>query len=166
MIWITGLSGSGKPTVAKKIKKKIIEQLGPTVLINGDDLRNIYNLKKYSKSERIRIGKSHGKLCKFLSNQKLNVIFSAVGLFDEIRNFNRANIKNYIEIYIKSKIKKIKKVRKKKLYFNNKKSLMGIDIKPEFPKKPDIIIKNDFTKSIEDLSNELLLKLKKKYAFK
>ena len=39
VIWITGLSGSGKTTVAKKIKKKIIEQLGPTVLINGDDLR-------------------------------------------------------------------------------------------------------------------------------
>ena len=166
VFWVTGLSGSGKTAIAKKIKNKIIKYFGPTVLINGDDLRNIYNLKKYTRSERIKIGKGHGKLCKFFSDQKLNVIFSAVGLFDEIRNFNRKNIKNYIEIYIKSKIKKIKNKRKKKIYFSNKKNLMGIDIKPEFPKRPHIIISNDFNRSIEELGNELIIKIKKKYVFR
>ena len=37
-----------------------------------------------------------------------------------------------------------------------------MDIKPEFPKKPDIIIYNDFKKNINELSKELLSKIKKK----
>ena len=36
---------------------------------------------------------------------------------------------------------------------------MGIHIKPDFPKKPDITINNDFNKSIEQLTNELLKRL-------
>jgi len=161
VIWIIGLSGSGKTSIAKKIKKKINKDHGPTVVISGDDFRNIYNLKKYSKDERIKLGKSHAKFCKFLSNQNINVIFSAVGLLKEIRKFNRKNIKNYIEIYIKSKIKKIKKKRMKSLYFKKNKNIIGIDIKPEFPKNSHIIINNNFRKSIEELSEELLIKLKK-----
>ena len=38
-----------------------------------------------------------------------------------------------------------------------------MDINPEFPKKPDIIIYNDFKKNINELSKELLSKIKKKY---
>ena len=67
--------------------------------------------------------------------------------------------KNDVEIYVKSNISKIKKIGKKKLYFKNKKNLVGVDIKPEFPKNPHIIIKNDFKKSIKTLTDEAFSKL-------
>ena len=41
LFWITGLSGSGKTTIAKKIKKDIQNLYGPTLLISGDDIRKI-----------------------------------------------------------------------------------------------------------------------------
>ena len=43
---------------------------------------------------------------------------------------------------------------------------MGFDIKPEYPKHPHIIINNDFAKPIEELSEELLLKIDKIIQFK
>ena len=110
VIWIIGLAGSGKTSIAKKIKKTINKNFGATLVISGDDIRNIYNVKKYSKEERIKLGKIYAKFCKLISDKNINVIFSAIGLFNEIREFNRKNIQNYVEIYIKSKISEIKNV--------------------------------------------------------
>ena len=46
VFWITGLSGSGKTTLGKNIKDFIQKKYGPTLLIHGDDIRNIFNFKK------------------------------------------------------------------------------------------------------------------------
>ena len=74
VFWITGLSGSGKSTVAKNIQKNISNKYGTTVLINGDKLRDIFKLKGYSKKERLDIGISYSKISKLLTSNKVNVI--------------------------------------------------------------------------------------------
>ena len=80
----------------------------------------------------------------------------------KVRKWNKANIKNYIEIFIKSPFKVVQKKSNKRIYIKrNIKNIVGIDIKPEFPKNPHIIIKNDFKDSIEKKSLELILKIKK-----
>ena len=56
LFWITGFPGSGKTAIANKIKPEITKFYGPTILINGDNLREIFNLKKYSENERIKNG--------------------------------------------------------------------------------------------------------------
>ena len=48
VFWITGLSDSGKTQIGKKVKKDIIKNYGPTILFSGDDIRNIFDLKKYT----------------------------------------------------------------------------------------------------------------------
>ena len=64
-----------------------------------------------------------------MTDQNVNVIFTVIGMFEKIRQWNRKNIKNYIEIYIaKENYKKFE--IKKKL----RKNIVGIDIKAEFPK--------------------------------
>ena len=55
--------------------------------------------------------------------------------------------------------KKIISKNFKKLYLKTK-NLVGLKIKPEYPKNPDIIINNDFTKTINELSKDLLKKIK------
>jgi len=162
LFWITGLSGSGKTILAKKIRKKISNIYGPTLVISGDDIRNIFQLKGYSYKDRKNTVRKYCKLSRFLTSQGINVIFAVVGMIDEIRDWNKKNIKNYFEIFIKSEIKTIIKNRKKKVYENFKKNIVGLDIKPEFPKKPDIIIQNDFKRSLDKLSRELLIKITEK----
>ena len=42
LFWITGISGSGKTDLAKKICKEITKSYGPTLVISGDDIRKIF----------------------------------------------------------------------------------------------------------------------------
>jgi len=163
LFWVTGLPGSGKTAIAKKLKKNISKEFGPTIIISGDDLRKIFKFKKYTKLERLKNGYKFVDFCKFCTNQNLNVIFAAVGLLHKLQSYNKKNIKNYIEIFIKSNLKKILKKGKKKIYKKFKKNIVGFDIKPEFPKNPDIVITNDFSKSIDYLSNKIFQNLKNKY---
>ena len=162
VFWITGLSGSGKTTIAEKIKSNISNKYGPTVIVSGDDLRKMFNFKKFSRKDRLIYALIYGEFCKCITDNKINVILSTVSLFYKVRKWNRSNINNYIEIYIQSDINKIIKLRKKKIYHKSKGgNVVGITIKPEFPKRPDIIIKNDFKKKTNDLANDLIIKISK-----
>ena len=157
LFWITGLSGSGKTTLGRKIKKDITKTYGPTIMISGDDIRKIFELEGYEYNERVTILKKYSLFAKYITEQKINIILAVVGMVETQRRWNRANIENYIEIYIQSSIKDIIKLKKKKIY--NKKhpgKLIGIDIKPEFPKKPNIKIINSFKKTTDQMAKTLI----------
>ena len=68
VFWITGLSGTGKPSIGKNIKKDIVKNYGPTLVVSGDDIRNAFNLNKYDKISRLKIGKQYTRFCKILTN--------------------------------------------------------------------------------------------------
>ena len=161
LFWITGLSGVGKTSLANGIKNEVKKNFGPTLVVNGNDLRKIFKLDKYDEKSRLEIGKKYCKFVKFITDQNINVIFAVVGMFDEIRKWNRKKISNYIEVYIKSEISIIKRKGKKKLYKNKNQKIVGLQIRPQFPKKPNFTIHNNFTKSIKVLSEELISKLLK-----
>ena len=160
LFWISGLSGSGKTTLAKKIFPFILKNYGPTIHLDGDALRNILDLKGYSFKERISNSNKYTKIAKLLTDQGINVVFSLVALMNKPRNWNRKNIKKYVEIYIKSDVKKIINHDKKKIY-RNKKNIVGVNIKPQFPQKPDIIINNSFDRNFNLLHLELKNKIKR-----
>ena len=161
LFWITGRSGSGKTIIGSKIYKSITKLYGPTVLASGDDLRRIFNFKGYTAKERNKLDIPFTKFYAFITNQKVNLIFTAVGLSKYTRDLNRKKIENYVEIFIKADINKIIKLKRKKIYHNNKKNIVGLHIKPEFPTRPNIVIENNFKKSTTQLANELLIKIKK-----
>lgn len=163
VFWITGLSGSGKSNIGKKILPEIKKKFGPTILIHGDDLRSIFKINSYEKKERLKIGKKYANFCKFIAKQKINVIFTVVGLFHDLHKYNRKIIPNYFEIFIKSDIKKLIKNKDKFFYKKQTKNVWGMDLKPEFPKKPDVIIFNKFDKDINKLSNKLIEQIYKIY---
>ncbi len=162
VFWITGLSGSGKTRIGKKIKKDIIKNYGPTILFSGDDIRKIFEMKNYTYSGRLKVVSQYSKLCKNISNQNINIIFCVVGLMKKVRDWNKNNIKNYLEIFIKAPVNTLVKKSNKKVYRKrNINNVVGLDIKPEYPSNPHIIIKNDYKKTIEKISKELVSKINK-----
>ncbi len=54
LFWITGFSGSGKTRIAKKIASNIRKNYGKTVVLSGDEIRNMFDLKGYSYEERLK----------------------------------------------------------------------------------------------------------------
>ena len=99
---------------------------------------------------------SYSKLFKKLTDQNINVLFAGVVLIKKIRAWNRKNIKNYLEIYLKSNTKKI---IKKNIKAFIKKQIILLELKlKQNSFKPDIIIHNNFDKKINILSKNLIRK--------
>jgi len=159
VFWITGISGSGKSTFSRKIYPFIKKKFGPTIILSGDNLRKIFELNKYDKNYRMKIGEQYTKLLRLITVNKINVLFSVVGLFHKLHKNNRKQLKNYIEIFIDANYKKAELRRQKFFYKNKTNNVWGRDIKPEYPKKPHIILKNNFKKNKNSLSKELIKKI-------
>jgi len=158
---ISGLPGSGKTRIAKKLLSPIKKRYGPTVMWSGDDLRRIFNNREYTREKRYHFGKQNINLIKFFNNQKMNVIFATVGLDDRIRYYIRKNIPNYFEIFIKTNLKQLKKKKIRKFYNNKSINVLGKDLKPDYPKKPHIKINNDFKINLDQIKLDILRKLEK-----
>jgi adenylylsulfate kinase-like enzyme len=159
LFFITGISGSGKSTLGKLIFKNIVKKYGPTLLFHGDDFRKIYKFNKYSASERFKFGCQNTLLIKKILNQKINVIYTAVSMSYKSQKFKRNNIDNYVEIFVKASVNEIVRLKKKKIYHNNIKNIVGIDICPEYPKKPNIVLNNNLKKPLKIIAKELINKI-------
>ena len=114
LFWITGLSGSGKTTIEKIILPKIIQKFGPTIHLDGDQLRKSLKLYGYSYNDRLDNSKKMTNIAKIITVQNINVVFSILGLISKIRVRNKKIFKNYIEIFINTKLENIIKLKKRK----------------------------------------------------
>ena len=93
VIWVTGLSGSGKSTFSNLIVNYIQKQYSTKILhLNGDVLREIFSNKNYSIDERKKISFQNSNLCKFLTIQNLNIVISTISMFNEVRIWNKTNM--------------------------------------------------------------------------
>jgi len=164
VIWILGLSGSGKSYIGKKLKKELN---GNFIIIDGDVIRSIFlNDLGYSRKDRKINAHRISKLVEYLSKNGFNVIVTVLSLFPDILKWNRKKIKNYYEIFIDVSIKRLIKRNSKKIYIRNNKlnkNIVGLDIKFSIPKKTDLVLKNEFNKkSLEKNINIIKKFLKKK----
>lgn len=146
--WITGLSGAGKTTIGKIVYEKLRGKYANTVFLDGDILRRVFGDDLgYSDEERRKCAMRYSKLCNMLQQQDMNVVCCTISMFDSIREWNRENIDNYFEIYIKTSIKTLQKRDQKGLYSSylagENKELAGFQVGIEEPKHPDLVLEND-----------------------
>ena len=161
--WITGLSASGKSTMANMLTDYLIKKNKPVIKLDGDILRNILNVKVFSLDERYQLGLKFSALCKLIVENKINVVIGVIGLFHKLHSWNKKNIPNYCEIFLNIPIDELidrdpKGIYKKALK-GELKDVMGIDLKVEFPLNPDIEITWANKKSIDETFNEIIEKI-------
>lgn len=131
-----------------------------TIELSGDDIRKTFKFNKFSQKERKKALPFYNHLKKLITDKKINLLLSSSGHLKKEWQWNRKNIDNLVEIYIKSNINKIIKLKKKKIYRKHKKNIVGLDIKTHYPKDPHILLNNNFDRKITSLSNEILNKIK------
>ena len=149
VIWITGISGTGKTTLGKYFLKKTNSKC---IYFDGDEFRKIFNNDiKYTLKDRDVNAYRLTRLVKYLSDQKLNIIVSANLTSRKYRIWCKKNIKNYVEVFIEAKIQDLIKRDYKKLYSKaikgKIKNVVGIDLLFKKPLGSNIYIKNDSTKT-------------------
>ena len=146
--WITGLSGAGKTTIGKLFYEKLKTEHPNTVFLDGDMLRKVFGDDLgYTREERIKCAMRYSRLCAMLQEQGMHVVCCTISMFDCVRDWNRENINNYREIYIKVSMDTLRKRDQKGLYSGaskeERKEVAGIHVEVEEPKQPDLILWND-----------------------
>tara|TARA_Y100001970_G_scaffold283023_1_gene397217 strand:+ start:719 stop:1228 length:510 start_codon:yes stop_codon:yes gene_type:complete len=166
VIWIIGLSGSGKTSLNKELfKSKIIKK--NFISIDGDEFRKhlSYDLG-YSFEDRKKNAERISRYVKYLSQKKINLIVSVLSNYPKWLRWNKKNIKNYFQVYLKVDKKKLFIKNKKNLYLGKKKNVVGKDIKFNEPKFNDLILNNSFKKKEIFEFKEQIFKLIKYNDFK
>lgn len=144
VIWLTGLSGSGKSTIAESLYKKLKTRGLKVEYLDGDRVRDIFPKTGFSKEERDRHVKRIGFLASILEKNGVIVIAAFISPYEESRQFVRNLCNNFIEVYISTPLEECKKRDSKGLYAKAErgeiKNFTGIDDPYEVPLQPEIRI--------------------------
>ena len=162
-LWLTGLSGSGKTTIAVALEKKL-SQLGKlTYILDGDNIRlGINKDLGFTERDRIENIRRISEIAKLMVDSGLIVIVAAISPFAKDRSIARSLFKDkeFLEIFVNTPREVCEKRDVKGLYKKYKQGLIknftGQDSIYENPKNPDL----EFDTSKEKLEH-ILDKIKK-----
>ena len=148
VIWLIGLSSSGKTTIAKNIELELNKKSYLTQILDGDNVRTgINNNLDFTKEGRYENIRRISEITKLFLNCGIICINSFISPTKEIRQMAKDIIgrKNFIEIYINAPIEVCERRDKKGIYEKARagkiKNFTGIDSPFEPPENPDIEIK-------------------------
>ena len=166
VIWFIGKSAAGKTYIGRKLYDALSVNYANIVFLDGDQLRNAISKDLgHSKKDRYISEERRSKLSKILSDQDIHVIMSGISNEPEIREWNKKNIKDYLEIYLKTDKKTLYGRDPKGIYKNylkgNIKNVVGEDIVFQEPVAPWMTIDNDSDNNSKEIIESIFLKLKK-----
>ena len=163
ILWLTGLSGSGKSTIAQDLERQLYNKGYIPQVLDGDNIRvGINNNLGFSLEDRKENIRRIAEVAKLYLNSGIITICSFISPTIEIRNFAKQIIgtENFIEIYINAPIEVCEKRDVKGLYQKARKGMIkgftGIDSPYEPPINPAIEIKTDqlsLEESVEQIFN-------------
>jgi adenylylsulfate kinase len=148
IVWIIGLSGAGKTTLAEAVVARVREKMSNVVLLDGDVIRSVFGndlghdlASRQANSERMM------QLCKWLDAQNIHVVCSILSLFPEHRKELRDKASAYREVFIDAPMADLQARDVKGLYarFNRGETTMvaGLDLRFPRPANADYVIQND-----------------------
>ena len=142
VIWLTGLSASGKTTIGDALAENL-KTLGHKVEhLDGDLVRKMFPGTGFTREERDRHIKRVGYLAAMLEKHDVFVVASFISPYREARAFVRSQCNNYIEVYISTPLEECEKRDPKGLYKKARAgeitNFTGIDDPYEPPENPEI----------------------------
>lgn len=165
LLWMTGISGAGKSTIANAVEKKLADINLHTFILDGDNIRKGLNKDLGFKDEdRIENIRRVGEVGKLMIDAGLIVIAALISPFKEDRDLVRSMIdpNEFIEVYIDTPLSVTEKRDVKGLYAKAKSGRLsnftGVSSPYQPPSNPDIHIKT-LEMSIEEASEKIVKKI-------
>jgi bifunctional enzyme CysN/CysC len=147
VLWFTGLSGSGKSTIANLVEKKLHAMGKHTFLLDGDNVRHGLNKDLgFTETDRIENIRRVGEVAKLMTDAGLIVITAFISPFRAERDMVRAMTApgEFVEVFIDTPLEEAERRDVKGLYKKARagalKNFTGIDSPYEAPDKPEIRI--------------------------
>ncbi len=168
VLWFTGLSGSGKSTIAKKLEQRLFADGVSTMFLDGDNLRHGLNgdlgFSSADRQENVRRAAEVAKLSYAHGNLTLACFISP---FAADRKFARGLVENgrFLEIYVKCDLDVVKRRDTKGLYAKalagELKDFTGISSPYEEPTHAELVVETDI-QSVDGIVDEIVAALKKR----
>jgi adenylylsulfate kinase-like enzyme len=172
VIWITGLSGAGKSTLASETAALLRAAGNSVVILDGDELREVFgavteNQQNYSHQGRLALAMQYAHLCRIFAAQGLIVVVATISLFREVHTWNRINLQNYFEVYLKMPPEELRRRDPKGIYrrfdAGELKNIAGLDLPIDEPSSADWVVEFVREQTATVLAEELVIKLNGKY---
>ena len=150
ILWFTGLSGSGKSTIANAVELELFKRGRKTYLLDGDNVRHGLNKDLgFSEQDRIENIRRIGEVAKLFVDSGLIVLTAFISPFKSDRQIARSLVKydEFIEVFIDTPLEVCEQRDPKGLYKKARdgaiKNFTGISSPYEAPEEPQIHIKTD-----------------------
>lgn len=104
VIWLTGLSGSGKTTIAQQLKNDLNYKSVYPVILDGDDIRRVFKQQGFDEETRKKHNLNVGFIASLFEKQGNIVIVSLISPYADIRYEVRELCSNFIEVYLSTDI--------------------------------------------------------------
>jgi adenylylsulfate kinase len=144
VLWFTGLSGSGKSTIATRVHEELVRRGTEVEYIDGDALREVFPNTGFTRAEREEHLRRTGYMAGRLAAHGVTVVASFVSPYRESRDFIRRLCSNFLEIYVATPLEECERRDVKGLYARARrgeiKNFTGIDDPYEPPEKPELML--------------------------
>jgi bifunctional enzyme CysN/CysC len=170
VLWFTGLSGSGKSTIANLVEKKLFDLGRHTYTLDGDNVRHGLNKDLgFTDVDRVENIRRIGETAKLMADAGLMVLVSFISPFRAERRMAKALLPEgeFVEIFVNTPLEVAEKRDVKGLYAKARrgeiKNFTGIDSEYQAPNNPEIIV--DTVKTSPDKAAEHIVNYLHKHGF-
>ena len=142
VVWLTGLSGAGKSTVADLVYEQLKARGLKVERLDGDTVRDIFPATGFTRSERDAHIRRVGYLASKLEQNGVFVVASFVSPYEESRQFVRRLCRRYVEVHVATSLEECERRDVKGLYARARRgeitNFTGIDDPYEAPSAPEL----------------------------
>lgn len=144
VLWFTGLSGSGKSTIAERVHQELVRRGAEVEYIDGDALREVFPGTGFTREQREEHLRRTGYMASRLAAHGVTVIASFVSPYRESRDFIRRLCPGFAEIYVSTPLEECERRDVKGLYARARRGeirhFTGIDDPYEPPEHPELTL--------------------------
>lgn len=155
-IWVTGLPGSGKSSIARQLRTRLRIMGIDVMSLELDKIRKVVTPEPtYTEEERVIVYRALAYMAHKLTQVNMNVIIDATANKQEFRDLARELIPRFLEVYVKCPLDEAMKREKRRIvryspkgiYNKGKtgesKTVPGLNVDYEIPPNPEVVIESD-----------------------